>query len=249
MVFATRRILSVEVQVHQGDEWKCMCPLRVPSTMRLSELSATLIRTLRHSGQLADLLLSEFAQCSWRPWNPEEARSSSSSSFAGGVAAVISKVKRKSLGSSPEVSPEKRARRSYSNVSNVQDLDDAMFLGDLLAQHPEPQNRYQQFLCPISMDIMLDPVVVGGSGNTYDRKSIEKHFQHCHRDPLNNMELRRPADRKLIPNNQLRSQIREAEISRVQLRLSAHLAEQRSFSSDAPMAAYLGWCASLLRGN
>ena len=87
-------------------------------------------------------------------------------------------------------------------------------------------------------------MVVGGSGNTYDRKSIEKHFQHCHRDPLNNMdarllfmavhsisspksvdsncgnhsfcmrsplnleELRRPADRKLIPNNQLRSQIR-----------------------------------------
>lgn len=29
-----------------------------------------------------------------------------------------------------------------------------------------------------------------------------------HRDPLNNMELRRPIDRKLIPNNQLRSQIR-----------------------------------------
>lgn len=58
------------------------------------------------------------------------------------------------------------------------------------------------------MDIMQDPVVVGGSGNTYDRKSIEKHFQHCHRDPLNNMELRRPQDRRLIPNNQLRSQIR-----------------------------------------
>lgn len=38
----------------------------------------------------------------------------------------------------------------------------------------------RQFLCPISMDIMLDPVVVGGSGNTYDRKSIEKHFQHCY---------------------------------------------------------------------
>ena len=38
---------------------------------------------------------------------------------------------------------------------------------------------HRQFLCPISMDIMQDPVVVGGSGNTYDRKSIEKHFQHC----------------------------------------------------------------------
>ena len=35
------------------------------------------------------------------------------------------------------------------------------------------------------------------------------------RDPLNNMELRRPADRKLIPNNQLRSQIRHLVTIRV----------------------------------
>ena len=41
-------------------------------------------------------------RCSWRPWSPE-ARSSSSQSFAGGVAAVISKVKRKSLGRAQEV--------------------------------------------------------------------------------------------------------------------------------------------------
>lgn len=41
----------------------------------------------------------------------------------------------------------------------------------------------------------------------------------------------------------------EAEISRVQLRLSVQLTEQRGFASDAPMAAYLGWCASLLRGT
>jgi len=245
MVFVTRRILSVEVQVHQGEDWKGVCQLRVPSTIRLSELSSILIRSLSNHSELAEVAPSEFAQCSWRPYSEELPRSSSSSSFTGGVAAVISKVKRKSLGGSPET-PEKRRRLSYSKV---QDLDDTMFLGDLLAQHPVPQSSYQQFLCPISMDIMQDPVVVGGSGNTYDRKSIEKHFQHCQRDPLNNMELRRPADRKLIPNNQLRSQIREAEISRVQLRLSAHLTEQRSFSSDAPMAAYLGWCASLLRGT
>ena len=55
----------------------------------------------------------------------------------------------------------------------------------------------RQFLCPISMQIMQDPVIVTGSGNTYDRKSIERHFQHFYRDPLNNTELRRPADRNL----------------------------------------------------
>ena len=47
------------------------------------------------------------------------------------------------------------------------------------------------------MQIMQDPVIVTGSGNTYDRKSIERHFQHYYRDPLNNIELRRPADRRL----------------------------------------------------
>eukprot|EP00913_Durusdinium_trenchii_P036076 g33757.t1 len=158
-----------------------------------------LIRSLRQNA-LADLSPSEFAQCSWRLYKPDDLPRSSSMSSQSSFGAV-------------------------SDGVAAADLDDTMFLGDLLAQHPEPQSRYQQFLCPISMDIMQDPVVVGGSGNTYDRKSIEKHFQHCHRDPLNNMELRRPQDRRLIPNNQLRSQIREAEISRVQLRLSAHLAE------------------------
>ena len=58
----------------------------------------------------------------------------------------------------------------------------------------EPES-VRQFLCPISMQIMQDPVIVTGSGNTYDRKSIERHFQHFYRDPLNNTELRRPADR------------------------------------------------------
>ncbi|CAK9026209.1 Elongation factor Tu (EF-Tu) [Durusdinium trenchii] len=222
LIFVTKRILSVEVQVHLAEEFKGVRLLRVPSTLRLSELSAMLIRSLRQNA-LADLSPSEFAQ-----------------HFG---------FKQKHLQNAELLSAKIKETVSTLPSSVSADLDDTMFLGDLLAQHPEPQSRYQQFLCPISMDIMQDPVVVGGSGNTYDRKSIEKHFQHCHRDPLNNMELRRPQDRRLIPNNQLRSQIREAEISRVQLRLSAHLAEQRSFSSDAPMAAYLGWCASLLRGS
>lgn len=46
------------------------------------------------SSQTAFVIL----RCSWRPYSEELPRSSSSSSFTGGVAAVISKVKRKSLG-------------------------------------------------------------------------------------------------------------------------------------------------------
>lgn len=250
LVFVPKKVISVEVLVCHGEEEKGTRQLRVPSTTRLSELSKVLIRSLRQSS-LPDFAPSEFAHCSWTPSSDPKGsrdgqRSASQSSF-GGVAAMLSKVKRKSFGSSPGSPPEKRRR----GASDSKDIDERQFVGDLQAQHPTSSRALcQQFLCPISMQIMQDPVIVTGSGNTYDRKSIERHFQHFYRDPLNNTELRRPADRKLIPNNQLRSQIREAEISQIHLRLTAHVSEQRSFSSDAPMAEYLRYCASLLsRGN
>merc|ERR1712242_209253 len=77
-------------------------------------------------------------------------------------------------------------------------------------------------ICPISMDIMTDPVIVAGSGNTYDRKSIEQYFRlGRHSDPLSNVELRRATDRRLIPNNSVKSQVREAQEAQVELRLVA----------------------------
>ncbi|CAE7348595.1 tuf1 [Symbiodinium sp. CCMP2456] len=241
LVFVPKKVISVEVLVCHGEEEKGTRQLRVPSTTRLSELSKILIRSLRQSS-LPDFAPSEFAHCSWTPSSDPKSRdglqrSASQSSF-GGVAAMLSKVKRKSFGSSPGPGspPEKRRR----GAGDSKDIDERQFVGDLQAQHPTSSRALcQQFLCPISMQIMQDPVIVTGSGNTYDRKSIERHFQHFYRDPLNNTELRRPADRKLVPNNQLRSQIREAEISQIHLRLTAHVSEQRSFSSDAPMAEYL----------
>lgn len=253
LVFVPKKVVSLEVQVCHGEEEKGLRQLRVPSTTRLSELSKILIRSLRQSS-LPDFAPSEFAHCSWTPSSdPKSSRDGlqrvSQSSF-GGVAAMLSKVKRKSFGSSSPGSPPEKRRRGATG-SDSKDMDERQFVGDLQAQHPTSSRALcQQFLCPISMQIMQDPVIVTGSGNTYDRKSIERHFQHFYRDPLNNTELRRPADRKLIPNNQLRSQIREAEISQIHLRLTAHLSEQRSFSSDVPMAEYLRYCASLLsRGN
>lgn len=48
-------------QVHLAEEFKGVRLLRVPSTLRLSELSAMLIRSLRQNA-LADLSPSEFAQ-------------------------------------------------------------------------------------------------------------------------------------------------------------------------------------------
>jgi len=42
------------------------------------------------------------------------------------------------------------------------------------------------FLCPISTEIMSDPVLVVESGMVYDRSSIERWFQNSSTDPLTN---------------------------------------------------------------
>ena len=56
----TKRTKSTD-QVHQGEELKGSRVLRVPSTLRLADLSAMLIRSLRQNA-IADLSPSEFAQ-------------------------------------------------------------------------------------------------------------------------------------------------------------------------------------------
>ena len=80
--------MSVEVQVWCGDDEKGPRQLRVPSTTRLAELSAVLIKSLRQSS-LSDFTPSKFAHCSWTlcsdPKGPSDGlqRSGSQSSFGG----------------------------------------------------------------------------------------------------------------------------------------------------------------------
>ena len=62
------------------------------------------------------------------------------------------------------------------------------------------------FLCPICMDIMVDPVILA-TGHTYDRKSIEYWLQQGNRTcPVTGMRLRHL---ELTPNFALRSAIQE----------------------------------------
>lgn len=173
--------------------------------------------------------------------------------------AVVNRGRRSLTGATTsEASPPKRRRVSISSpAAKIQSGDVAgalcheEFLGDLHAKHPVgPREFPTHFLCPISYDVMEEPVVVVGSGNTYDRKSIERHFQIKHTDPLSNVELRRSADRRLVPNNTLRSQVDSFQGSQVHLQLIAHLGEKEvrgGSSGDASMGSYLSFCASLLR--
>ena len=63
------------------------------------------------------------------------------------------------------------------------------------------KNFQARFVCPITQDVMEDPVLVAQTGNTYERRAVEEWFARSNTDPLTNAELE---DATLIPNNVLR---------------------------------------------
>jgi hypothetical protein len=60
-----------------------------------------------------------------------------------------------------------------------------------------------EFLCPITLEIMTDPVVIA-SGNTFERDVISEWLENHDTDPITNAELE---NKKLIPNIALKKQI------------------------------------------
>jgi hypothetical protein len=60
--------------------------------------------------------------------------------------------------------------------------------------------------CPISHELMKDPVIVVESEQTYDRESIESWFKNNDTDPLTGKKV---ADKKLITNFAIKSQVEE----------------------------------------
>mmetsp|Transcript_95450 Transcript_95450/g.165786 ORF Transcript_95450/g.165786 Transcript_95450/m.165786 type:complete len:809 (-) Transcript_95450:56-2482(-) len=273
LVFVPESHLLIEVQVHVKGESVAVRKLRgVPSTCRIAELTGLLERSLEEQPP-SDRPTWKGCPCQWAlatqasktsaAQSPaladDETYSPVMSSPARGVAAMMfGSSKRKSLGAGGGAdcgagTPTKR-RRSMGSSAPAQRIDELSgdaFVGDLHAQHHQPRELPNQFLCPISKDIMLDPVIVSGSGNTYDRESIERHFQYKFTDPISNMELRHRADRKLVPNNSLRSQVDEAVRAQVDLRLAAYFGDppRGMCSGDAPLTRSLCWFSSLLSGS
>lgn len=75
------------------------------------------------------------------------------------------------------------------------------------AAPPGAREPPADFLCPITAEVMRDPVLLVESGNTYERAAIERWLAEHDSDPLTNARLRSKA---LAPNNALRSMIMEA---------------------------------------
>eukprot|EP01062_Namystynia_karyoxenos_P003160 TRINITY_DN11114_c0_g1_i1.p1 TRINITY_DN11114_c0_g1~~TRINITY_DN11114_c0_g1_i1.p1 ORF type:complete len:776 (+),score=230.84 TRINITY_DN11114_c0_g1_i1:122-2329(+) len=65
-----------------------------------------------------------------------------------------------------------------------------------------------EFYCPITRDVMTDPVLCVGDGFTYERTALAEWFQHNLTSPTTNQPL---ADTTMVPNRALRAQIATAD--------------------------------------
>lgn len=236
-----RLLLLVEVRVFDtviGER-----QLRVESKLQLRQLRRSLQQEL-HARPLEECPCIDEMNCQWLvlpskgpeptdqggsaragPAEPPSPARPAAQTFTAMVSNAIEVVKkRRSFGGARRESGAKRPK-----TYNLLPLGDDEFVGDLYARHPVPASELpQHFCCPISLDVMQDPVIVAGSGNTYDRKSIEQHFRVGHHtDPLSNARLRTATDRRLIANNSLKSQTREAQQSQIELRLIANFCKQK----------------------
>ena len=70
-----------------------------------------------------------------------------------------------------------------------------------MARSPSPPSPFE---CPITMEIMSDPVVLTATGHTFERAAIESHLKQYSTCPMTNVEV---TDCKLVPNYALKSVI------------------------------------------
>eukprot|EP00492_Amphilonche_elongata_P000279 TRINITY_DN113_c0_g1_i5.p1 TRINITY_DN113_c0_g1~~TRINITY_DN113_c0_g1_i5.p1 ORF type:complete len:105 (+),score=28.66 TRINITY_DN113_c0_g1_i5:141-455(+) len=54
---------------------------------------------------------------------------------------------------------------------------------DQQEDNEEEEHIPYKFLCPITRDILEDPVVAQ-DGNTYERSAVERWFRQCHSSPM-----------------------------------------------------------------
>ena len=88
----------------------------------------------------------------------------------------------------------------------------------------EPKYYLKDFICPITGDLMVEPVVTA-DGNTYERWAIETWFEDNNTSPKTNLSLE---DKTLRPNISLLNAIESFEI------LMDELKKTQKFKSGLP---------------
>jgi len=93
----------------------------------------------------------------------------------------------------------KDSKNTQDDKKDTQDMTADQLLDMKFDEEPE------SFICPISRSLMVDPVVAP-DGFTYERKTIERWFKDHVSSPMTGVQL---ASKKLVPNNNLKSQMSE----------------------------------------
>ena len=71
----------------------------------------------------------------------------------------------------------------------------------------ELDDDFSSLCCPITLTLMIDPVILTGDGHTYEREAIENWLASNNTSPATNASL--PKGSQVIPNHALRGAISE----------------------------------------
>ena len=99
----------------------------------------------------------------------------------------------------------------------------------------EVRARYalkQDLRCPITLEVMRDPVIAG-DGHSYEREAIERWLRNHHTSPLTGRVMPSSA---LLPNHRLRTLIQDLEVACHGGGDSARAAPPRADAPRPPMA-------------
>jgi len=104
-----------------------------------------------------------------------------------------------------------RSSSSSSSSSNSRPSHSGPKALDIPEEIRERDDHPNWFICPITQELMIDPVILS-SGHTYERSAITEHLRrNNHRDPITNLKLK---NKTLTPNMALRHSI-TAHITRM----------------------------------
>jgi hypothetical protein len=100
---------------------------------------------------------------------------------------------------------EQRKRSRLERVTEVVESDNASLPSKDTSSPPEDRDAPKGFICPLTLEIMYDPVL-DPEGNTYERRAITEWLRHKRNSPVSRQPLN---EKMLIPNNALRETIHE----------------------------------------
>jgi hypothetical protein len=133
---------------------------------------------------------------------------------------------------------EHRARRDHPLFGPPKKPKMPFFFFCDMSQYEYPalkrQAPLESFLCPITQDVMVDPVILV-TGQTYERSAIERWLETHDTDPSTNLQLE---SKNLIPNHSLRNSIQEFTASAASMLIDQRIERQKILVHDLTWAKF-----------